>query len=138
MSISVVYELVPVMDPERECQMVSLHVRGIPHTNHLTLSIKHGEKPSADTESQPHRPSRIPSQMDLLMKGASVMMSSPALMSVAERALPAGRLLAGRDRVIGWLPGLAGGWTSQRDLPSPPRQSFRHWWKDNRTEKDAQ
>lgn len=108
------------------------------HLRSEDVRIKHGEKPSADTESQPHRPSRIPSQMDLLMKGASVMMSTPALMSVAERALPAGRLLAGRDRVIGWLPGLAGGWTSQRDLPSPPRQSFRHWWKDNRTEKDAQ
>ena len=31
----------------------------------------------------------------------------------------------------GWLknvPGPAKGWTSQRDMPTPPARSFRHWW----------
>ena len=26
------------------------------------------------------------------------------------------------------IPGPAGGWTSQRDLPTPPARSFRQWW----------
>ena len=31
----------------------------------------------------------------------------------------------------GWiqkLPGPAKGWTDQRDMPTPPSQSFRDWW----------
>lgn len=69
-----------------------------------------------------------PTQMDVAMKGASAVMSSGTLMSLAERGLPLGRLVAGKDKAIGWLPGLAGGWTAQRDLPAPPKQSFRNWW----------
>ena len=74
----------------------------------------------------------VPSQMDLMMKGASTVMSSGSLMSLAERGLPVGRLLAGKDAKLGWLPGIAGGWTDQRDVPAPPQESFRHWWKRNR------
>ena len=32
----------------------------------------------------------------------------------------------------GWVrkfPGPVGRWTAQRDLPSPPARSFRHWWR---------
>ncbi|MFP4144443.1 MAG: LutB/LldF family L-lactate oxidation iron-sulfur protein [Phycisphaeraceae bacterium] len=32
----------------------------------------------------------------------------------------------------GWVdhvPGPVAGWTSQRDMPTPPAKSFRHWWK---------
>lgn len=74
----------------------------------------------------------VPSQMDLMMKGASTVMSSGSLMGLAERGLPVGRLLAGKDAKLGWLPGIAGGWTDQRDVPAPPQESFRHWWKRNR------
>lgn len=74
---------------------------------------------------------RVPSEMDVMMKGASFVMSSGKRMSLAERALPLGRVVAGRDRTIGRLPGMAGGWTDERDLPAPPRQSFRHWWAEH-------
>lgn len=38
------------------------------------------------------------------------------------------RLLA-RDGRIQRLPGLFGKWTDARDLPVPPRRSFRAWWR---------
>ena len=62
-------------------------------------------------------PSRgVPTQMDAMMKGASFVMSSGQRMSLAERGLPMGRVIAGRDRAIGWLPGMVGGWTAERDM----------------------
>lgn len=72
-----------------------------------------------------------PTQMDLMMKGASVMMASGTLMGFAERGLPVGRAAAGRAKKISWLPGIAGGWTSERDIPAPPKESFRNWWAKN-------
>jgi len=35
----------------------------------------------------------------------------------------------------GWVssaPGPVKGWTSQRDLPTPPAKNFRQWWEENR------
>ena len=55
-------------------------------------------------------------------------MSSGKRMALAEKALPLGRAVAGKDRAISWLPGTAGGWTDERDIPAPPKESFRNWW----------
>lgn len=76
----------------------------------------------------------LPTQMDAMMKGASFVMSSGQRMSLAERGLPLGRVVAGRDHAIGWLPGMVGGWTQQRDVPEPPKESFRNWWKKHEDE----
>lgn len=77
---------------------------------------------------------KVPTQMDAMMKGASFVMSSGKRMSLAEKGLPLGRVVAGRDHAIGWLPGMVGGWTQQRDIPEPPKQSFRNWWKKHEGE----
>ncbi|MBM6622355.1 iron-sulfur cluster-binding protein [Micrococcaceae bacterium RIT802] len=78
---------------------------------------------------------RIPSEMDLMMKGVQWAFSSGQHLGLLEKALPLGRLAAGRDKKIKRLPGhLAGGWTSSRDIPAPPSQSFRDWWvKEHQT-----
>jgi L-lactate dehydrogenase complex protein LldF len=51
----------------------------------------------------------------------------------ALRAGHAGRLLGRRYGRIRHLPGPLAAWTSSRDLPRPPRQTFRDWWKAERT-----
>ncbi|NUL59541.1 lactate utilization protein [Brevibacterium luteolum] len=76
---------------------------------------------------------RVPDQMDALMAAAKTAFAKPGLLSIGERGLPLGKILGGRDGKISFLPGLIGGWTQHRIIDAPPAQSFRHWWKRNRT-----
>ncbi|WP_328349680.1 LutB/LldF family L-lactate oxidation iron-sulfur protein [Mycobacterium sp. NBC_00419] len=64
----------------------------------------------------------------LAMRAAAWAMGSPARFALAEKALGAARLLAGSDHQISALPWPASRWTSSRDVPEPPRETFRQWW----------
>jgi L-lactate dehydrogenase complex protein LldF len=46
-----------------------------------------------------------------------------------ERAQRAARRGRGPLRIIGRMPGPLSGWTSSRDLPDAPSQTFREWWR---------
>ncbi|MER1996497.1 MAG: LutB/LldF family L-lactate oxidation iron-sulfur protein [Arthrobacter sp.] len=81
---------------------------------------------SVDVESK--RGKKVPTQMDVLMKGASWAFSRGRNLGLLEKGLPLGKLAAGRKRKITKLPGIAAGWTQSRDIPAPPAQSFRDWW----------
>jgi L-lactate dehydrogenase complex protein LldF len=70
----------------------------------------------------------MPGGQDLAMRAAGWAMSSAGRFSLAEKALAAGRLIAGRDHRISALPWPASKWTSSRDLPEPPKETFRQWW----------
>ncbi len=70
----------------------------------------------------------IPSGQDLAMKAAAWVMGSPKRFATAEWAAGAGRLLANSDHRITALPWPASKWTASRDLPEPPRETFRQWW----------
>lgn len=69
------------------------------------------------------------SQMDGMMLGAKKLFTSGKMMSIAERGLPMSRLISGRKHKITTVPGIVGGWTAYRDIPEPPKESFRNWWK---------
>jgi L-lactate dehydrogenase complex protein LldF len=76
---------------------------------------------------------KVPSQWNIAMAAGSWMFSAGRNFGLVERALPLGKLYAGLDRKIRWLPGIAAGWTQSRDLPAPPAQSFRQWWAKDHT-----
>lgn len=71
-------------------------------------------------------------QMDAMMFGAKKLFSSGALMALATKGLPASQLLTGKKGKITKLPGIVGGWTEYRDIPAPPKTSFRNEWKKER------
>uniref|UniRef100_UPI0028990F81 LUD domain-containing protein n=1 Tax=Arthrobacter sp. TaxID=1667 RepID=UPI0028990F81 len=82
---------------------------------------------------------KLPTQMDLMMKGASWAFSRGRNLGLLEKGLPLGRLAAGRKKKITKLPGIAAGWTQSRDIPAPPKQSFRDWWaKEHQAPQDQQ
>ncbi|MDQ2845975.1 MAG: LutB/LldF family L-lactate oxidation iron-sulfur protein [Actinomycetota bacterium] len=74
----------------------------------------------------------VPNGWDVAMKTASWVMSDEKRFAAAEKGLAAGRLLAGKKGRIRSLPWPLSAWTGARDLPAPPSQTFRSWWKRNR------
>jgi L-lactate dehydrogenase complex protein LldF len=79
---------------------------------------------------------RLPTAERAAMSAATWAMSTPDRFSTAERAMAPGRLLArlqGDTTRIRALPGPLSGWTTTRDLPAPPAETFRQWWSRTRT-----
>ncbi len=80
---------------------------------------------------------RVPSPEQVAMAAASWTMSDSRRFAAAQTASRLGRLLAkgkrGEDRRIRSLPGPLSVWTTSRDAPEPPAQTFRQWWKQARS-----
>jgi L-lactate dehydrogenase complex protein LldF len=76
----------------------------------------------------------IPGGWDAAMKAASWVMSDPKRFVAAEKALAVGRLVAGRDHKIKHLPYPGSAWTHSKDMPAPPKQTFRQWWQETHHE----
>ena len=101
---------------------------GVSRRARLTAAVRTGAARTVGAVAR-----RVPDQMDALMAAAKTAFAKPGLLSIGERGLPLGKILGGRDGKISFLPGLIGGWTQHRIIDAPPAQSFRHWWKRNRT-----
>ena len=70
----------------------------------------------------------VPDMWDLAMGTTAPVMSSGRLWSAAAQAVKATRLV-GRSGRIGALPFPASMWTVSRDIPAPPAENFRDWWR---------
>jgi L-lactate dehydrogenase complex protein LldF len=70
-----------------------------------------------------------PAPEAVAMRGLAWAMREPRRWAWALRLGRTGRLLGRRNGRIRRLPGPLAAWTSSRDLPQPPRQTFRDWWR---------
>jgi L-lactate dehydrogenase complex protein LldF len=70
----------------------------------------------------------VPSGEAIVMATAAWGMATPRRFRLGELALRLGRLL-GRGGRIRRLPPPLSAWTDSRDLPVPPAQTFRQWWR---------
>ncbi|MGW5106190.1 LutB/LldF family L-lactate oxidation iron-sulfur protein [Nocardia sp. NPDC004123] len=71
---------------------------------------------------------RLPTPESATMAATSWIMRSQRRFARAIRLLRAARLLRNRRGTLDRLPPPLSGWTSARDLPLPPRETFRTWW----------
>lgn len=74
---------------------------------------------------------RLPTAERAAMAAAAWVMADAGRFARAGAALRAGRLLA-RDGRITALPPPLSAWTTSRDLPQPPAETFRQWWRRTR------
>jgi L-lactate dehydrogenase complex protein LldF len=65
----------------------------------------------------------------LVMRQLAHIFASPQRYEQAQKLARQGQRLFKHGDVIDHLPGLLAGWTTARDLPAVPKQSFRDWWK---------
>jgi L-lactate dehydrogenase complex protein LldF len=64
----------------------------------------------------------------LAMKAAAFAFADEHRLAAAQKLARIGQWPVERDGVIRNLPGILGGWTAVRDLPTIPKESFREWW----------
>jgi len=81
---------------------------------------------------------RLPTAEAVVMAAAAWTMSDPHRWAAAQAASRTGRLLARGDRERGGrrirsLPPPLSAWTNARDVPEPPKETFRQWWAREHT-----
>jgi L-lactate dehydrogenase complex protein LldF len=77
----------------------------------------------------------VPTPEAVVMGATAWAMRDPWRWGLLQRLSRLGRLLS-RGGWIRHLPPPLSAWTSSRDLPSPPRHTFREWWAENHPQDD--
>ncbi|UKY48581.1 lactate utilization protein B [Streptomyces inhibens] len=75
----------------------------------------------------------VPTPEALLMKAAAATLSSPRRLGLAQRAGALGARILARRGVLRRLPGPLRRWSETRDTPAPPGETFRTWWRRERS-----
>jgi L-lactate dehydrogenase complex protein LldF len=75
---------------------------------------------------------RLPNAEAVVMAAAAWVMAEPQRFAAAQRATRAGRVLARGSRITALPPPLSR-WTTSRDVPKPPKETFREWWARTRS-----
>jgi L-lactate dehydrogenase complex protein LldF len=78
-------------------------------------------------ESRRRRP--VPTPEMAMMRSAAWTLGDAGRYETALRQTTRWARLLARGGRIRRLPGLLGKWTDARDLPAPPKESFRAWWR---------
>jgi L-lactate dehydrogenase complex protein LldF len=77
----------------------------------------------------------LPTPEAVTMAAIAWVMAEPKRYATAQRATRVGRVLARGPRArITSLPPPLSAWTASRDLPAPPRETFREWWARTRAD----
>ncbi len=73
------------------------------------------------------------------MRAAAWALDKPGRLSAVQRVTGLGRRVLGGQRTgLGPIPfGPMGKWSRARDIPLPPTESFRHWWRRTRGRKGS-
>ena len=93
---------------------------------HLLVNLR---AQHVEVHQQTHR---LPSPEAVTMAAAAWAMSSPGRWGKAQSASRTGRMLGRRRGAITRLPPPLSAWTDARDLPRPPKETFRQWWARER------
>jgi len=70
----------------------------------------------------------VPGALQAAMTGASWTLGGSRKLAALQRLAGLSGRVIGRRGLIGRLPAPLSRWTDARDLPAPPRESFRRWW----------
>ncbi|GAB3622833.1 LutB/LldF family L-lactate oxidation iron-sulfur protein [Mariniluteicoccus endophyticus] len=94
----------------------------------MLVDLRHRVVEAEREDTLPHAESGV-------MRAASWMMADSRRLSAAQKVATRGSgLFRGRLERFGPLPWPASAWTDSRDIPVPPKESFRDWWKRERGE----
>ena len=78
-------------------------------------------------------PEAVPTGERAAMRTLASVLGNRRRYELAQRAARVGAWPLSRDgRIERRLPGPLAGWTAVRDLPAPPKQTFREWWRRTR------
>jgi L-lactate dehydrogenase complex protein LldF len=71
----------------------------------------------------------VPGTLMTTMKGASWVLGDGWRLGLLQKAAGLSTRVLWKNDMIGRMPRPMSRWTDARDLPAPPRESFRAWWK---------